>query len=161
MRPTRPSTLVALLAVVTALVWGMLRVADQRGTSLPDLDWLAPVGITVLAVAVLVCWVAVRSRLRSDRLPNPLGVARMAVLGKASAHVGPIVGGFYLGYLLVLLPGAEAASRRDRAVIAVVALAAAALLTVAGLLLERACRIRGGDEGPDLPDDLDDPAPHL
>lgn len=161
MRPTRPSTLVALLAVVTALVWGMLRVADQRGTSLPDLDWLAPVGITVLAVAVLVCWVAVRSRLRSDRLPNPLGVARMAVLGKASAHVGSIVGGFYLGYLLVLLPGAEAASRRDRAVIAVVALAAAALLTVAGLLLERACRIRGGDEGPDLPDDLDDPAPHL
>ena len=161
MRPTRPSTLVALLAVVTALVWGMLRVADQRGTSLPDLDWLAPVGITVLAVAVLVCWVAVRSRLRSDRLPNPLGVARMAVLGKASAHVGPIVGGFYLGYLLVRLPGAEAASRRDRAVIAVVALAAAALLTVAGLLLERACRIRGGDEGPDLPDDLDDPAPHL
>jgi len=161
MRPTRLSTLVALLAVVTALVWGVLRVADQRGTSLPDLDWLAPVGITVLAVAVLVSWVAVRSRLRSDRMPNPLGVARMAVLGKASAHVGPIVGGFYLGYLLVLIPGVEATSRRDRAVIAVVALAAAALLTVAGLLLERACRIRGGDEGPDLPDDLDDPAPHL
>ena len=102
-------------------------------------------------------WVALRSRLRGDRLPDPLGVARMAVLGKASAHVGPIVGGFYLGYLLVLLPGVEIASRRERAVIAVVALAAAGLLTVAGLLLERACRIRGGDS-PDLPDDLDDPA---
>jgi hypothetical protein len=160
-RPTRLSTLVALLTVVTAVVWGVLRVADTYGTSLPDLDWLAPVGVTVLAVAVLVCWAAVRSRLRGDRMPNPLGVARMAVLGKASAHVGPIVGGFYLGYLLLLLPGVETTSRRDRAVIAVVALAAAVLLTVAGLLLERACRIRGGDEGPDLPDDLDDPAPHL
>ncbi|HTE73016.1 MAG TPA: DUF3180 domain-containing protein [Actinomycetes bacterium] len=161
MRPTRVSTLVALLAVVTAVVWGMLRVADRHGTSLPDLDWLAPVGIIVLAVAVLVSWVALRSRLRSDRLPNPLGVARMAVLGKASAHVGPIVGGFYLGYLLLLLPGVDVVSRRERAVIAVVALAGAALLTVAGLLLERACRIRGGDEGPDLPGDLDDPAHRL
>jgi len=158
MRPTRLSTLAALLAVVTAVVWGSLRIADRYGTPLPDLDWLAPVGIAVLAVAVLVSWVALRSRLRSDRLPDPLGVARMAVLGKASAHVGPIVGGFYLGYLLVLLPGVDVVSRRDRAVIAVVALAAAALLTVAGLLLERACRIRGGDEDPDLPGDLDDPA---
>ena len=148
MRPTRPSTLVALLAVATALVWGVLRVADRYGTSLPDLDWLAPVGITVLAVAVLVSWVAVRSRLRGDRPPNPLGVARMAVLGKASAHVGPIVGGFYLGYLLVLLPGVEATSRRDRAVIAVVALAAAVLLTVAGLLSSGPAGSAGGTRVP-------------
>jgi hypothetical protein len=152
---------VALLAGVTAVVWGVLRLADRYGASLPELDWLAPVGVGVLAVAVLVCWVAVRSRLRGDRLPNPLGVARMAVLGKASAHVGPIVGGFYLGYLLLLLPGVDVVSRRERAVVAVVALGAAVLLTVAGLLLERACRIRGGDEGPDLPGDLDDPAQHV
>ncbi len=161
MRPTRISTLVALLLGVGAVSWGALRIAEGRGSALPEFTWTAPTGIAILAVVVVVTTIALRSRLRGDRPPNPLGVARMAVLGKASAHVGPIVGGFYLGYLLVLLPGAEATSRRDRAVIAVVALAAAALLTVAGLLLERACRIRGGDEGPDLPDDLDDPAPHL
>ena len=160
MRPTRVSSLIALLAGVSAVVWGVLRVADRYGVSLPELDWLAPAAIGVLAVAVLVCWLAVRSRLRGDRLPNPLGVARMAVLGKASAHVGPIVGGFYLGYLLLLLPGVDVVSRRERAVIAVVALGAAVVLTVAGLLLERTCRIRGGDEGPELPD-LDDPAQHV
>jgi hypothetical protein len=160
MRPTRLSSLVALLVGVAAVVWGVLRVADGYGAHLPDLDWLAPIGIMVLAVAVLVSWVALRSRLAGDRRPDPLGVARMAVLGKASAHVGPIVGGFYLGYLLVLLPGVEVVSRRERAVIAVVAFVASALLTVAGLLLERTCRIRGGDEGPDLPGDLDDPAHH-
>jgi hypothetical protein len=70
----------------------------------------------------------------------------MAVLGKASAHVGPIVGGLYLGYLVLLLPGLDIDSKRDRAVLCAVALAASALLSAAGLLLERSCRVKGGDD---------------
>jgi hypothetical protein len=152
-KPTRISTLLALLVGVGALAWGVLRIAESRGSALPVLTWTAPTGIAVLAVVVMVTTVALRSRLRGDRPPNPLGVARMAVLGKASAHVGPIVGGFYLGYLVVLLPGLEITSRRDRAVIAGTALVAAVLLTWAGLWLERTCRVRRGD--PDLLDEPD------
>jgi len=152
-RPTRVSTLVALLLVVAAVVWGALRIAESRGSALPDLTWTAPTGVAILAVVVLAATVALRSRLRGDRRPDPLGVARMAVLGKASAHVGPIVGGCYLGYLLVLLPGLEIPSRQDRAVISAVALAAAIVLTVAGLWLERTCRVRRDD--PDLLDEPD------
>jgi hypothetical protein len=152
-RPTRASTLVALLLGVGALAWGALRIAESRGSALPALTWTAPTGVAVLAVVVAVTTVALRSRLRGDRPPHPLGVARMAVLGKASAHVGPIVGGFYLGYLIVLLPGLEITSRRDRAVVAGAALLASALLTVAGLWLERTCRVRRDD--PDLLDEPD------
>ena len=150
MRPTRVSTLLALLVAVAAVCWGVLRVAETRGVSLPDLAWTAPAGVALLAVVVLVSWLALRSRMRGARRPHPLGVARMAVLGKASAHVGPIVGGFYLGYLAVLLPDTDTPSQRERATVCAVALAAALLLTVAGLLLERTCRIRGDD--PDRPD---------
>jgi hypothetical protein len=147
-RPTRVSTLVALMLGVAAVSWGALRVAETRGSSLPALAWTAPAGIALLAVVVLVTAVALRSRLRGDRPPHPLGTARMAVLGKASAHVGPIVGGLYLGYLVLLLPGLDVMSRRDRAVLCLVALVASILLTAAGLLLERTCRIRGGDDEP-------------
>ena len=148
MRPTRVSTLVALMVGLAALAWGALRVAETRGSNLPAVAWTAPAGIALLAVVVLVTALALRSRLRGDRPPHPLGTARMAVLGKASAHVGSIVGGLYLGYLVLLLPGLDVVSRRDRAVVCLVAVVASILLGVTGLLLERTCRIRGGDEEP-------------
>ena len=147
MRPTQVRHLVALLAAVAAVVWGVLRIAESRGATAPDLDWTAPVGVGLVAVAVAVSALALRRRLRGDRpRPHPLGIARMAVLGKAGAHVGPIVGGFYLGYLVLLLPRLDVADRRDRAVISLVALGAAVALSVAGLVLERLCRVRGDDD---------------
>ena len=78
-------------------------------------------------------------------------MARMAVLGKASAHVGPLVGGLYGGYLLVLLPGLEIDARRERAILCLVALLAAVGLSLAGLLLERTCRVPPADTEDDLP----------
>lgn len=137
----------ALLAAVTALCWGALRIAETRGVALPPVTWTAPAGVALLALAVVATAVALRRRLRGARRPHPLGMARMAVLGKASAHVGPLVGGLYAGYLLVLLPALEIESRRDRAVLSATALLAAVVLSGAGLLLERACRV---DSGRDL-----------
>lgn len=152
MTPTRVGTLLALLVAVAAVSWGALRVAETRGASTPNLTWTAPAGVAVLALVVLVAALALRRRLQGDRPPNPLGTARMAVLGKASAHVGPIVGGLYLGYLVLLLNGLDAGSRRDRAVLCAVAVLAAVLLSAAGLFLERTCRVRGGgDEPPEAP----------
>lgn len=150
MRPTRTSSLVALLAGVTAAAWGLFTVIENRGAVLPPLYWSAPAGLVALGVVVLVTALALRSRLASgNKRPHPLAMARMAVLGKASAHVGPIVGGIYAGYALVLLPSLDIADRRHRAVIAGVALLAALLLTGAGLLLERTCRVRGADDSRD------------
>ncbi len=149
MRPTRIGLLVALLLGVAAVTWGVLQIMVDRGEVLPPLTWTAPTFIALLAIVVLATALGLRARLADPvKRPHPLSMARMAVLGKASAHVGPIVGGLYAGYLLVLLPGLEIASRRDRSVLCLVALLASIGLSVAGLLLERACRVppSGTDE---------------
>ena len=149
MRPTRIRVLVALLLGVAAVTWGVLQIMLDRGAVLPPLTWTAPGCIALLAIVVLATALGLRARLADPaKRPHPLSMARMAVLGKASAHVGPIVGGLYAGYLLVLLPGLEIASRRDRSVLCLVALLASIGLSVAGLLLERACRVppSGTDE---------------
>lgn len=151
MRPTRIGTLVALMIGVGAVSWGVLSIMQRQGASLPTPAWTAPAAIVLLAVVVFVTALALRSRMRGRRPPNPLGTARMAVLGKASAHVGPIVGGLYAGYLVVLLPGLEIEARRDRAVLCAAAVVASALLSAAGLLLERTCRIKGGEDEAEPP----------
>lgn len=143
MRPTRIGTLVALFVAVVAVTWGVLRLVEDRGGVLPPLSWSAPAGLFALGVVVLVTALALRSRLRrDDKRPHPLSMVQMAVLGKASAHVGPIVGGLYGGYALMLLPTLDVGDRRDRAVLAAGAVLAALALTCAGLLLERTCRVR-------------------
>lgn len=109
---------------------------------MPPLTWTAPASVAFLAVVVLATWLGLRSRLRRPaQRPHPLSMARMAVLGKASAHVGPLVGGLYAGYLLYLLPGLEVPAKQQRAVLCVVAVLATVALSVGGLLLERSCRV--------------------
>jgi hypothetical protein len=152
MRPSRIGVLVALFVAVAAVSWGALQIGVNRGTTLPPLTWTAPTGVAGLAVVVLVTALGLRSRLdRPEKRPHPLSMARMAVLGKASAHVGPIVGGLYAGYLLVLLPDLEIDARRDRAILCIVAVIAAAVLTVGGLLLEGSCRVPPSDTDDEVP----------
>ncbi|MEO7982160.1 MAG: DUF3180 domain-containing protein [Sporichthyaceae bacterium] len=152
MRPTRLGTLAVLLVCVGAVAWGALAVMSDRGVTLPPLTWTAPSGVALLAVVVLVMALGLRSRLnRPEKRLDPLSMARMAVLGKASAHVGPVVGGLYGGYLLVLLPDLEIDARRDRAVVCLVAVLASVALSAAGLLLERSCRVPPSDAEDDLP----------
>ena len=146
MKPTRLRDLVALLLAATAVAWGVLKLAEARGSGLPSLRWTAPAFLLLLAVSVTTVALALRPRLRGDKpRPNPLGVARMAVLGKASAHVGPIVGGGYLGYLLVLADRLDVPDPRHRALVCGAAMLASAGLTAAGLFLEWVCRIRDED----------------
>ena len=155
MRPTRPSSLVALFLAAAALSWGLLRMAEDRGAVLPPLPWGGPLGLAFVAAALALSTVALRRRLRGTpgtKPPQPIGVARMAALGKASSHVGALVGGAYAGLVLLLAADLDVVARRDRAVVAGVALVAALLVVAAGVLLERACRVRppGGEE-PDSP----------
>jgi Protein of unknown function (DUF3180) len=145
-------SLLALFAVIAAIVWGVLRLVEDRGGVLPPLSWSAPVGVLLLAVVVLVTALALRSRLkRGDKRPHPLSMVQMAVLGKASAHVGPIIGGLYGGYALLLLPSLDIGDRGNRALIAGGAVLASLALTAAGLLLERSCLVRDSGRDDDEP----------
>ena len=150
MMPTRVATLVAIFLCAAALTWAALRAAENHGTVLPALPWGAPFAIAALGVAVLVAAFALRRRMRGapgTKPPQPIGVARLAVLGKTSSHVGAMLGGGYAGLLLLLISSLEVAARRDRAVVAFLAVAGAILLVAAGLYLERACRLPPSDTG--------------
>ncbi len=145
MRPTRPNILVALCVAAAAVTWGALQVLESRGTVLPPLPWLGPFSIGVLGAAVVLSAVSLHRRLLGrpgTKPPNPIGVARLAALGKAGSHAGALIGGSYLGWLLLLLPDLDVIGRRDRAVVAVAAVVASLVLVVGGLLLERVCRVR-------------------
>ena len=172
MRPTRLRTLWAVLAGVAVVSWSVLSLLDSRGGALlPALPWSAPAALAVLAVLIALAALGVRRRLRqrlgsgqpggaltpvsgARRKPvNALVVARLAALGKASAYGGAVLAGAYAGYLLLLVGDLTTELRRELGAIAGLAAIAAAGLGVAGLALERCCRVppdRGGN-GPDGP----------
>lgn len=139
MRRTRLIDLVVPLVVVAALVWAVLRFTYQ---DLPPLTWFAPVPLAVLGIAELVAARRVRGAVRHERWARPMTaivIARCVALGKASSVVGAAVLGAAIGLLVRVLPeaGDVRAAANDTRVGAGLA-AAAALVIVAGLVLERA-----------------------
>ena len=99
MRPTSIKWLVAVTAVTGLLVF--LLVLTVYG-SLPQVPTFGPVSLVFLAVAEGVCAASIRARLAGrpgTRPIEPLAVARLAALAKASALAGALTGGGYLGML--------------------------------------------------------------
>jgi hypothetical protein len=150
LRPTRPASL-ALAAVVTAgLSWFFVR---RYFGDIPDITWLA--GLTMAGLAVVEAIAARSTKAKVEQRPragqlNPLLVARLAVLAKASSLAGSIFAGAYGGI------AAWALAERDRLTVAAQNLApaiagvvGALALVAAALLLERACRV------PEPPEDED------
>src|SRR5689334_11473023 len=95
--PTRPGNLV-FAAVATAVV-AFIVIRKYFG-DLPDITWLA--GLTMAGLAVVEAIAAHNTRAKVERQPragvlNPLFVARLAVLAKASSLAGAIFAGAYGG----------------------------------------------------------------
>jgi hypothetical protein len=155
LRPTTPATLLVAGLIAAALAW--LGISQFYG-DLPDLSVLA--GLTLAGLGAVEGSAARGTRARIERRPgsgpvNPLLVARLVVLAKASSLGGAIFAGAYGGVTLWAL--AERGRLRvaaDNLVPAVVGLAGALVLVVAALLLERACRV---PPPPDEPEDGGDP----
>lgn len=150
MTPTKGSTLGLLALVGAVLGWSVTRVLESGGSAMP-LPVTALVAMLVIAVAVLVVGWPVRRWNRGDRSRrlDPLRAARTAVLAKASSHSGALLVGWYLGQGLTLVADLEIEVRRERFVLALVAVAAAGLMVTAGLVSERWCRLPDGDDDPD------------
>jgi hypothetical protein len=151
LHPTRPLNLVLAAAVTAALAFIFVR---DHFAAIPDVTWLA--GLTMAGLAVVEAIAAHNTRARIEHRPragrlNPLLVARLAVLAKASSLAGAILAGAYGGV------AAWAWSERDRLTVAsadlapaVAGVVGALALVAAALLLERACRV------PKPPDDSDE-----
>lgn len=130
------------------------------------LGWLAhPVGERVLGTAPIVtrpqvlvlfgfaavlagtAWLTWRTvHVQGRRLAPEQGVNRL-VLGRASALVGALAAGGYAGYALSWL-GLEAELASQRLWRSALAALGAALVLVAGILLERACRVHTSPNEP-------------
>ncbi|HEY7222979.1 MAG TPA: DUF3180 domain-containing protein [Micromonosporaceae bacterium] len=149
--PTRPGNLVLAAVLTAAVVFLLIR---RHFGELPDVTWLA--GLTMAGLAVVEGIAAHNTKARIERRPragvlNPLFVARLAVLAKASSLGGAIFAGAYGGVAAWALSERGRLAVADRNLAPSIAGVVGALgLVAAALLLERACRV------PKEPDDEDD-----
>jgi hypothetical protein len=157
----------AVLVVGLALAtWLLVRAAYG---DLPPLRWWLPAPLALLAVAEAGVARTLRTRLHDLRAARAVGrgqnadgaprpervrpvepmlVARLAVLAQASAYVGAVLLGVWLGVLAHVGPsvGRLQAAGND-AVTAVLGVVVSAALVAAALWLETVCRVPPDDEG--------------
>jgi hypothetical protein len=157
----------AVLVVGLALAtWLLVRVSYGE---LPPLRWWLPAPLALLAVAEAGAARTLSSRLRDLRTARAVGrgraaegaprpervrpvepmlVARMAVLAQASAYVGAVLLGVWLGVLAHVGPsvGRLQAAGNDT-ITAILGVVSAAALLAAALWLESACKVPPDDEG--------------
>ncbi|WP_261556800.1 DUF3180 domain-containing protein [Frankia tisae] len=143
MKPTRPRDLV-LAAVLFGILGYLLLWWAYR--SIPTLPRTASLSVVVIGVIEL--QVAAQTRRRLEGRPGtrpilPLTVARLAALAKASSVVGAALAGAWAGVLGYTAPRTdEFPTAGGDAITAGFGLAAAVVLLVGGLVLERVCRVK-------------------
>ncbi|WP_433514455.1 DUF3180 domain-containing protein [Nonomuraea sp. CA-143628] len=141
MRPTRPGLLVGIIVVVALVAWMVVR---EFYADLPIVPWTAIPTVLLLALGEAYSgWV---TKARIDRKPDtkpvePLAVARLAALGKASAYVGAVFAGVFGGFVLHTVQLFTRETPRFEFFVAVGSLLAFVVLIAAALFLEHACRI--------------------
>ncbi len=135
-------------AVVGALTgWLVVVAANVLGVLPPQVPWTAPAAVAVIAllVAGLAYSTWQRIQVRRERIEAQRAVGYL-VLGKASALAGAMVAGGYLLFALMFVSRWEADAPRDRVIRAGIAMVAGVAMSIAGLWLERACRVPRDDD---------------
>lgn len=147
MRRTPWPRVVGVAAVATLVALGGLRLAETRGATLLPVPLLSSLVVGVIAVVVLVLGWNVRQYARGRRPGfDPLVAARTVVLATASAYTGALLTGWYGAHALVVLGDLDIPARRDVALSTLPALVCTVALAVVGLVVERWCEVRGGDD---------------
>jgi len=143
--PVRALAVAALFGVVGG--WLVVIVSNALDLTAPQVPWTAPIALALVSalVGVLAYTTHQRIQVRRERMPSERAVAFL-VLGKASALAGSVVAGGYLAFALLFVSRFDAEAPRERVIRSAVAVVTGIGLTVAGLLLERACKVPGVDE---------------
>lgn len=152
MRQTRPGTLAALAVVAVALGWTGVRVWSAVDRGLPHVPRAAPFALLFLAAVLAAGALHMRRRVQAPRPGTPpisadLAV-RLLVLAQASAIVGSLVAGGYLGAAAFYAEALDVPFRRAAAGWSLAASLAGVAVVVAAIWLERECRVPP-DEDPD------------
>ncbi len=155
LRPTTWRLLVGIAAVAAALGWATARLVDAFADRSLSVPITMPVVMALLALTTALWARGTRARLAGrpgTRPMDPIVAARSAALAMAASRAGALVAGFYAGVLVELVPRFEIPGVRERGVIAIATVVMAVLLALAGLWLERICRLPD-DQAPSVSDD--------
>lgn len=141
-RPTQIRSLVALFIVGGVLGYAFARISIAVNGIAPQIQWTSVLVLLACAAMVLVLANSTYRTLHRDRRVMDVHRAvRFLLLAKASALVGAIVAGGYLGFALEFVDQLDVHLPQERVLRSVSAAIAAILLVIGGLLLERACRV--------------------
>ncbi|WP_329087556.1 MULTISPECIES: DUF3180 domain-containing protein [unclassified Streptosporangium] len=141
MKPTRPGVLIGLLVVAGILTWAMLK---PLYSSLPTVPWTAIPTVLLLAIGEFYSGWMTKARIerRPDTKPvEPLAVARLAALAKASAYGGAVFGGIFAGFTLYTAELLEQEVPRRDFFITGGSLMVCVLLICSALYLEHCCKV--------------------
>ncbi len=113
----------------------------------PRVGWSAAVTLFIASVIIgVIAWNTWQSlHKKHERMTSDHGI-KMLSLAKASALVGALFAGLYLGYALAFVDALDTDFGRERALHAGIAGVAGILMVIAALLLERALRVPGGED---------------
>jgi Protein of unknown function (DUF3180) len=146
MAPTRIRTLI-LAAIVCAIAVRLL--LPMVYADIPPLPWTGVPALLILTLAEALSGRNLRARLHGQsqgRPLNPIAVARMAALAKASSLAAAIFAGLSAGFVLYVVGSLDKVAYRSDAFVGGGTLAAAIALTVAALYLENSCRVPPSDD---------------
>lgn len=140
----RMSPVVLAIVGVVGLVIGrsVKPVTESMGKVAPLVPWATPLTLLFLAgVLAWLAWSTHQSVQRQKRqMASDRGV-RLLALAKASALVGALIGGYYLGFAISFLGDLNLALPRERFIRSGVAFVGAGVAVVSGIFLERACEV--------------------
>ncbi|MGJ6962912.1 DUF3180 domain-containing protein [Streptosporangium sp. G11] len=141
MKPTRPGVLVGIFLVFTILTWALLK---PLYSDLPTVPWTAIPTVLLLAVGEFYSGWMTKARIerKPDTKPvEPLAVARLAALAKASAYGGAVFGGIFAGFTLYTVELLEQEVPRRDFFITGGSLLVCVLLVCSALYLEHCCKV--------------------
>jgi hypothetical protein len=145
MKPTNPWVLVGLAVVAGGVAYVL---TAHYYSDFPSPPRFAPLSILLIALAEAYLASTTRARMtgRQGTKPiDPIFVAKLAALAKASSPVGALALGAYTGFLVdVARMSGDAASNDTRT--AALGMGCSLGLVLGALLLERVCRTKPPDD---------------
>lgn len=128
--------------------WLLHPVSERISDTAPVVTWLQPIALFLVAALVgAAAWATWRAvQVRREWLEPQQAVNRL-LLARSCALVGALVAGGYLGYAVSWI-GVDSALAGQRGWRSLACAVAGALIVLAALLLERACRVRSEEEQP-------------
>jgi len=152
-KPSHPGLLVALVVVSATLTWAVLQGVYSEIQTLP---WTAIPTVGLLALGEAYAGWTTRARILrkpGTKPVDPIAVARLVALAKASALAGSVFAGIFAGFVLRVIDLLSLPKPRYDALVGGGSFLACVLLVCAALYLEYCCRV------PKEPDDTNGPRP--